>query len=52
MNSQAQAASQAASSSWSEAFSSPQRRFSRMVPEKRVFFWSTMAQALRRLSRE
>ena len=41
---------QASSISWSVASSRPQRRFSRMVPENRVFFCSTMAQPWRRAS--
>ena len=49
-NSSAQAARQASHSSSSVAFSSPQRRFSRMVPEKRVFFCSTMLTLPRRWS--
>ena len=48
MNSSAQAMRHASRISSSVAFSSPQRRFSRMLPENRVFFCSTMAQASRR----
>ena len=48
MNSSAQAMRQASRSSSSVAFSSPQRRFSLIVPEKSVFFCSTIAQPSRR----
>ena len=51
MNSSAQAARQAACSSSSVAPGLPYRRFSRMLPEKRTFFWSTMPTLSRRDSR-
>ena len=42
MNSSAQASFATRMHSSSLAFSLPQRRLSRMVPENRTFFWSTM----------
>ena len=50
-NSAAQAARQAAHSSSSLASGFPHLRFSRTVPEKRTFFWSTMPTASRRARR-
>ena len=51
MNSSAHASSQARCSSSSDAFASPQRRFSLIVPENSTFFCSTTATWLRSVSR-